>query len=205
MSKEVRDIQSEPSLGITITLVDGSLYHLVGCFPGPVDTPYQGGMFSVDIQVPDRYPFVPLAMRFITRVYHCNVSSTTGAICLDILKDAWSPVLTIKSALISLQSMLSSPEPDNPQDAEVARHLLTDRKGFEITARDWTARFARAAGGHAGGDNAQTAGLEEAHIDRFTAMGFERQQVIAVLGRFNYRGESAQDARDDRIVQALIG
>ena len=54
-------------------------------------------------------------MRFISKVYHPNVSSANGAICLDILKDQWSPALTLKTALLSLQALLSSPEPDDPQ------------------------------------------------------------------------------------------
>ena len=49
------------------------------------------------------------------QVWHPNVSSANGAICLDILKDQWSPALTLKTALLSLQALLSSPEPADPQ------------------------------------------------------------------------------------------
>lgn len=73
-------------------------------------------------------------MKFDTKIYHPNISSQTGAICLDILKDAWSPILTLKSSLISLQSLLQSPEPNDPQDAEVANHFLKDPEGFKSTA-----------------------------------------------------------------------
>src|SRR5882762_6488219 len=94
-------------------------------------------------------------MKFITKVYHPNVSSASGAICLDILKDAWSPVLTLKSTLISLQSLLCSPEPNDPQDAEVAKHYMTSRSGFEDTARYWTQVY---AGGSAARTGKTTAG-----------------------------------------------
>jgi ubiquitin-conjugating enzyme (huntingtin interacting protein 2) len=83
-------------------------------------------------------------MKFLTKVYHPNISSASGAICLDILKDAWSPVLTLKSTMISLQSLLCSPEPKDPQDAEVAKHYLSDRTGFEETARYWAEIYAGA-------------------------------------------------------------
>lgn len=73
-------------------------------------------------------------MKFDTKVYHPNVSSQTGAICLDTLKDAWVPILTLKSCMISLQSLLQSPEPNNPQDAQVANHFLKDPEGFKQTA-----------------------------------------------------------------------
>ena len=89
--------------------------------PGPKDTPYDGGLYQIDIQLDDQYPFAPPKMRFITKVWHPNVSSQTGAICLDILKDMWSPALTLKTALLSLQALLSSPQPDDPQDGVVAK------------------------------------------------------------------------------------
>jgi ubiquitin-conjugating enzyme (huntingtin interacting protein 2) len=57
--------------------------------------------------------------------------------------DAWTPVLTLRSTLVSLQSLLCSPEPKDPQDAEVAKHYLSDRKGFESTARYWTCKLTK--------------------------------------------------------------
>ena len=145
-----------------------------------------------DIVIPDSYPFQPVKMKFITKVYHPNVSSASGAICLDILKDAWSPVLTLKSTLISLQSLLCSPEPNDPQDAEVAKHYMTSRTSFEDTARYWTHVYAGgpvptsgtpgvAAPGKAGTaarDEVAIAGLDRAHVDQFEAIGFERNKVV---------------------------
>ena len=98
----------------------------------------------MDIRITAEYPFKPPEMRFITKIWHPNVSSQTGAICLDTLSTAWSPVLTLKSALISLQSLLSSPEPKDPQDAEVARMLLSRPEEFAHMARDWAQRYADA-------------------------------------------------------------
>nr|ANN11960.1 ubiquitin-conjugating enzyme [Puccinia helianthi] len=143
--KEIQDCQRESSLTqINIQTVGEDLTHLRGSFAGPPNSPYEGGTFEVAIEVPIRYPFEPLKMKFITKVYHPNVSSQSGAICLDILKDAWSPVLTLKTTLVSLQSLLCSPEPNDPQDAEVAKVYLSDRCKFEQTARHWTQMYAGA-------------------------------------------------------------
>jgi ubiquitin-conjugating enzyme (huntingtin interacting protein 2) len=78
------------------------------------DTCYEGGTFYVDITIPPDYPFKPPKMKFDTKIWHPNISSQTGAICLDILKNEWTPALTIRTALISLQALLCSPEPDDP-------------------------------------------------------------------------------------------
>ncbi|GAA5996337.1 hypothetical protein JCM5350_005702 [Sporobolomyces pararoseus] len=119
-----------------------SIDHFIGSFPGPTGTPYEGGWFKVDVVAPERYPFEPLKMKFITKVYHPNVSSQSGYICLDILKTSWSPVFTLRTCLVSLQSLLSTPEPTDPQDAIVAKHYLTDKRGFEETAKYWTEVYA---------------------------------------------------------------
>lgn len=76
--------------------------------------------------------------------------SLQGAICLDTLASAWSPVLTIKSSLLSLQSLLSTPEPKDPQDAEVANMLLRKPKEFERVAREWAVIYAGAPQNEAG-------------------------------------------------------
>lgn len=82
-------------------------------------------------------------MRFETKIWHPNISSQTGAICLDILKDQWSPALTIKTALLSIQALLSAAEPTDPQDAEVAKMYMNDREQFNNTARFWTETYAK--------------------------------------------------------------
>ena len=144
-----------------------------------------------DILIPESYPFQPVKMKFITKVYHPNISSASGAICLDILKDAWSPVLTLKSTLISLQSLLCSPEPNDPQDAEVAKHYMTSKSSFEDTATYWTQIYAGGPGpkekkgkGRDNLDEAAIAGLEKAHVDRFKSLGFPESKIVFYLSPY---------------------
>ncbi|GAA6016173.1 hypothetical protein JCM11491_003755 [Sporobolomyces phaffii] len=140
LARELQECRKDTT--VEIEQVDDKIDHFIGSFPGPTGTPYEGGWFRVDVTAPERYPFEPLKMKFITKVYHPNVSSASGYICLDILKTSWSPVFTLRTCLVSLQSLLSTPEPSDPQDAEVAKHYLTDRKGFEETAKFWTEVYA---------------------------------------------------------------
>jgi len=138
VAKEVAKLcKPDSSSGIVAHIVEDDMNHLIGTITGPVGTPYEGGVFNVNIVIPTGYPFEPPIMKFITRIWHPNISSQTGAICLDILKDQWSPALNIKTAMLSLQALLCSPEPDNPQDAVVATMYLNERAEFERTAKYW--------------------------------------------------------------------
>merc|ERR1711865_876371 len=105
--------------------------HWKGTLKGPTGTPYEGGIFKIDIQLPPDYPFVPPKMKYETKIWHPNISSETGAICLDILKNEWSPALTIRTALISLQALMSAPEPDDPQDAVVAKQYKSNNESVK--------------------------------------------------------------------------
>lgn len=77
-------------------------------------------------------------MKFVSKIWHPNISSATGAICLDILKDQWAAAMTLRTVLLSLQALLSSPEPDDPQDAVVANQFKNNNVLFQMTARQWT-------------------------------------------------------------------
>lgn len=144
VQKELADIQTDEHSHVEANLVGGDLTHLKGSFEGPPSSPYEGGTYVVDVRIPSDYPFKPPVMKFETKVWHPNVSSQTGAICLDTLSSAWSPVLTIKSALLSLQSLLSTPEPKDPQDAEVAKMLMQNPREFERVAKEWAVKYAGA-------------------------------------------------------------
>lgn len=173
VQKELVDCNKDSDIsGVSIDLQSGgsSLYHLAGTISGPVATPYEGGTFRIDIRLPDGYPFEPPKMQFITKVWHPNISSQNGAICLDILKDQWSPALTLKTALLSLQALLSAPQPDDPQDAVVAQQYLRDHPTFVATARYWTDAFARRA----------SIGTEE-KVQKLVEMGFPEKLVRTTL------------------------
>eukprot|EP01041_Mallomonas_annulata_P010231 gene10231-21334_t len=146
IAKELQECKKDTKCGVDVEYSSSDLRHLSGILKGPDDSPYSGGIFKIDIIIPSDYPFAPPKMKFITKVWHPNISSQTGAICLDILKDQWSPALTIKTALLSLQALLSTPEPNDPQDAQVANMYLSNITEFTNTARFWTDCYAMPKG-----------------------------------------------------------
>ncbi|WFD29414.1 E2 ubiquitin-conjugating enzyme [Malassezia sp. CBS 17886] len=204
VAKEIAVCANDNDDDIQVHMVDDSPFHLLGTFPGPENSPFEEGLFRVDICVPEGYPFQPLKMRFLTKVYHPNVSSQSGAICLDILKDQWSPVYTLKSTLLSLRSLLCSPEPSDPQDAEVAKHYTSDVASYEQTARHWTHLYASRAEQIPELDPVRLAGLRAEHVGKFTDMGFEQARVVDVLKRLNYRGDNVQNVPDSLVTSELL-
>jgi len=128
---------------ISIELVNNSLVELKGRIAGPPDTPYEGGVFNLEIKIPETYPFNPPKVKFTTKIWHPNISSVTGAICLDILKDQWAAAMTIRTVLLSLQALLAAAEPDDPQDAVVAKQFKESPEMFRLTAKHWTSVYAK--------------------------------------------------------------
>lgn len=124
--------------------VNGDSTHWKGYIAGPEGTPYTGGTYVLDITFPTTYPFYPPKIKFDTRVWHPNISSANGAICLDILKDKWTPAMTARTTLLSLQSLLAEPNPDDPQDAVVAQEYRRDLKAWQRRAREWAVAYAGA-------------------------------------------------------------
>merc|ERR1712096_272689 len=103
--------------------------------------PYEGGLFFLKIQFPQDYPFKPPKIKFQTKIYHCNINDK-GGICLDILKEQWSPALTLKKVLISICSLLHDPNPDDPLVPEIAKLYKTNRAAHDNAAREYTERNA---------------------------------------------------------------
>lgn len=91
-------------------------------------------------------------VRFLTRIFHPNIDRL-GRICLDILKDKWSPAMQIRHVLLSILALMSTPNPDDPLANEVAEKWKADLGAALKEAREWTARYATpaAAAATAGG------------------------------------------------------
>ena len=179
IKKEYQALQKEKNTNVEVKLVNNDIRHWKGRIKGPIDTCYQGGIFDVDIIIPDDYPFKPPKMKFDTKIWHPNISSVTGAICLDILKNEWTPALTIRTALISLQALMCEPVPNDPQDAVVAKQYMSDIKLFNQTAKHWVEEYAN-----------PERNLQK-KIKEIVEMGFTEEQAKQALEQNNEDVEKA--------------
>ena len=119
-----------------------NMLHWTGWIEGPPDTPFFGGKFHFVIDFSVEFPFKPPAVRFITQIFHPNIS-TSGEICLDILHSQWSPALTIRGLLISVCSLLTDPNPEHGLNKEALRIFRTDRQTYDQMAKQWTELYAK--------------------------------------------------------------
>ncbi|KAA8520714.1 hypothetical protein F0562_015014 [Nyssa sinensis] len=165
------------------------MFHWQATIMGPPDSPYAGGVFLVTIHFPPDYPFKPPKVAFRTKVFHPNINSN-GSICLDILKEQWSPALTISKVLLSICSLLTDPNPDDPLVPEIAHMYKTDRAKYETTARSWTQKNV----------TAKLVSPPAKSSNRFLAeMSSKTPRVVRIFVTDGDATDSSSDEEDDRI------
>ena len=148
---------ADPAPGIQARPHEENLRYFDVVMSGPSQSPFEGacvyrraayshtgGSFRLELFLPEDYPMAPPKVRFLTKIYHPNIDKL-GRICLDILKDKWSPALQIRTVLLSIQALLSAPNPDDPLSNDVAEHYNTNEKDAIETSRQWTRQYAMQA------------------------------------------------------------
>lgn len=137
LSEEMPDgvLKAEP-------VSDNDLFHWEAKIKGPDNTSYEGGKFELTIEFPTDFPYHPPKVLFKTKIYHPNVNST-GTICLDVLKDQWSPEISMGIIFTEILDLLVNPNPDHPLAEEVAKAYKQDKAAFEKQAKEWTEQYAK--------------------------------------------------------------
>lgn len=141
INKEFTELQKNPPFNCSAGPIKDDMYKWQATITGPEGSPYEGGVFYLQIDFPPDYPFKPPKIQFLTRIYHCNINSY-GGICLDILKEQWSPALTISKLLLSICSLMDDPNPDDPLVQNIAHLLKTDKNAHNEQARMYTLKYA---------------------------------------------------------------
>jgi len=142
IQKELADLQKDPIPYCTAKpLCEGNIFEWEGILNGPNDSPYANGIFRLSIRFPPDYPFKCPKLQFITPIYHPNINKN-GTICLDILKDQWTPALTISKVLLSVLSLLTDPNPRDPLCPDIAHQYINNRDLYDRAAKTMTERHA---------------------------------------------------------------
>lgn len=145
ISRELSKITTDPPPGICVFQTD-KLNLIEAKITGPPETPYEKGIFTLEILIPEKYPFSPPSIKFLTRVYHPNIDES-GRICLDLIKmppsGNWKPTIGLEGLLIAIRSLLESPNPDDPLMADIAEEYKNYKEEFLRKARHITNQYAK--------------------------------------------------------------
>jgi ubiquitin-conjugating enzyme E2 D len=141
MSLEMIDFKENPPTNCTANPSGDNMFAWEATIMGTSGSPYDGGVFLLDIQCPTTYPSVPPKVIFKTKIYHPNIDGK-GVIGLGILKNQWSSTLTMRNVLMSICSLLTNAHPNEFAVPEIATIYKTNRAQYETTAKAWTQKYA---------------------------------------------------------------
>jgi ubiquitin-conjugating enzyme E2 A len=137
---DLRQITNEPLDGASASPVnEDNLFVWNATIFGPENTPWEGGIFSLKLTFPEDYPSKPPKVKFTTEIFHPNVYGD-GSLCLDIIQDKWSPIYTISTILLSIQSLLTDPNVNSPANPVAAQLYKTNPTEYNRRVRQCVER-----------------------------------------------------------------
>ncbi|KAI9826630.1 MAG: Ubiquitin-conjugating enzyme E2 8 [Thelocarpon impressellum] len=134
-------------------------------FKGPEETPFQGGLWKVHVELPDQYPYKSPSIGFVNRIFHPNIDELSGSVCLDVINQTWSPMFDMINIFeVFLPQLLRYPNPTDPLNGEAAALLMREPKGYEAKVKDYVSKYATK-------DAADEAGEDSEEEDEMSSVG----------------------------------
>ena len=115
-----------------VTLVNDNMQEFYVRFKGPSETPFEGGLWKVHVELPDQYPYKSPSIGFVNRIFHPNIDELSGSVCLDVINQTWSPMFDMVNIFeVFLPQLLRYPNPTDPLNGEAAALLMRDQKSYD--------------------------------------------------------------------------
>ena len=133
--RDLKKLKIDPPAGIIAAPAEDNIMNWEGVIIGPSGTPWEGATLKLKLNFKETYPNEPPSVKFITKVYHPNVYGD-GRICLDILQTNWAAAYDVSTILLSIQSLLTDPNPNSPANYEASRLYVENRTEYDRRVRD---------------------------------------------------------------------
>ncbi|KAJ4160478.1 ubiquitin-conjugating enzyme E2 H [Fusarium falciforme] len=112
-------------------------------FKGPAETPFEGGMWKVHVELPDTYPYKSPSIGFVNRIFHPNIDELSGSVCLDVINQTWSPMFDMINIFeVFLPQLLRYPNPTDPLNGEAAALLIREPKSYDAKVKEYVQKYA---------------------------------------------------------------
>ncbi|RDA91003.1 hypothetical protein CP533_3117 [Ophiocordyceps camponoti-saundersi (nom. inval.)] len=145
-----------------VTLVNDNKFFVR--FKGPAETPFEGGIWKVHVELPDSYPYKSPSIGFVNRIFHPNIDELSGSVCLDVINQTWSPMYDMINIFESfLPQLLRYPNPTDPLNGEAAALLIREPKSYEAKVKEYVQKYATK-------DAADDAGAESEEDDDMSSV-----------------------------------
>ncbi|KAJ4989454.1 ubiquitin-conjugating enzyme [Stagonosporopsis vannaccii] len=127
-----------------VTLVnDNSRQEFYVRFKGPEDTPFQGGLWKIHVELPDQYPYKSPSIGFVNRIFHPNIDELSGSVCLDVINQTWSPMYDMINIFeVFIPQLLRYPNPTDPLNGEAAALLMREPKSYDAKVKEYVQKYA---------------------------------------------------------------
>ena len=170
-----------------VELVEDNVSDMNVEFHGPPDSPYEGGVWKVHVELPESYPYKSPSIGFVNKIFHPNIDEQSGSVCLDVINQTWSPMFDLVNVFQTfLPQLLLYPNPSDPLNGEAAALHMRDAEGFKLKVKEYVKRYA-----------------QPEDVDRLNRTGHVQQQDEQEEESDGFLSSSDEDDEDDDPVGKL--
>ncbi|KAK6354828.1 Ubiquitin-conjugating enzyme E2 8 [Orbilia brochopaga] len=112
-------------------------------FNGPKETPFEGGIWKVHVELPDQYPYKSPSIGFVNKIFHPNIDELSGSVCLDVINQTWSPMFDMINIFeVFLPQLLGYPNANDPLNGEAAALMMRNKEQYAVKVKEYVNKYA---------------------------------------------------------------